>query len=39
VPGEIARHRKPDALVAAALREDPGVDADKLAACVDQRTA
>ena len=39
VPHEVARHREPDALIAAALREDRGVDADQLAACADQRAA
>ena len=30
--GEIARHGEPDALIAAALAEDAGVDSDQLAA-------
>ncbi len=36
---EVARHREADALIAAALREDRGVDPDQLAARVDQRPA
>ena len=36
---EIARHGEADPLIAAALAEDAGVDADQLAARVDQRAA
>ena len=39
VPREVARHGEADALIAAALAEDAGVDADQLAARVDQRAA
>ena len=37
--GEVARHGEADALVAAALAEDRRVDADQLAARVDERAA
>src|SRR5262249_13900720 len=36
---QVARHRKTDSLVPAAFTEDPGVDANQLAARVDERTA
>src|SRR5262249_44781491 len=39
VPREIARDGEPDALISAALAEDPGVDADELAPSVDERSA
>ena len=39
VPREVARDGEADALVAAGLAEDGGVDADELAARVDQRAA
>ena len=36
---EIAWHRKADPLISAALRENSGIDADELAAAVDQRAS
>ena len=37
MPGEVARHGKPDPLISARLAVDRRVDANELAACVDER--
>ena len=39
VPGKVARHGKPDPLIATRLAVDGGIDPDQLAARVDQRAA
>jgi hypothetical protein len=38
-PCKVARYGESDTLIAAARRDDPGIDTDKLTSAIDKRTA